>query len=617
MLTKSASVAKTKPHVNLELEQIKGNLNDKEARISLTRFLYNNIVFAFKLLADFSLFPFQEMILKSWIKKNFSLNIWSRGGSKSWTVAVFCIVYGIFNPNTKIVVVSMNFRRSREIMLTMEKLLNSKPFAFFKACFKEIHKRPDIWEWTLENGSSIVALPLASGQGIRGQRADVLIVDEFMLISEEIYNSILFPFLIARTGIQDILKIKAVEDDLIKRGIMKEEDREVVKSLKKVIGLSSASYQFEFLYKKFCEWIKLATGEKADEKVVGDYFISQLSCDFFPPELIDDTMKAEAKESMSDSVYMREFGAQFVSDSSGYFKASKMEACTMKDGQMPCVEVIGDKDAKYILSVDTSSSASDNSDHFAMDLIKLIPENKTGVLVHNYAVAGGDLKDHIKYFFYLLKYFNNVAIILDGTGGGRGFVEACNESVTFKEANLELKFWDADFDNTAEPIKVLKEAKKTYNLNTKTIVYLQQFNTESIRRMNENLQAKIDRKGIFFASRICCPQMEDTYNNTWKLNLGIFEAGERSIDAQMIDFLESQDEMIQLTKDECALIEVKTTPLGALTFDLPDTLRKSNSPNKTRKDSYSALLMAVHMMKIWYDMEDFKDDTVTFTPFMG
>ena len=30
---------------------------------------------------------------------------------------------------------------------------------------------------------------------------------------------------------------------------------------------------------------------------------------------------------------------------------------------------------------------------------------KTGTLVHSYAVAGGDLKDHIQYFNYLCNAF--------------------------------------------------------------------------------------------------------------------------------------------------------------------------------------------------------------------
>ena len=607
------SPQKIKVHnLNKKLLEIDRDFNDEEAKASLAEFLYNNPSFTFEFLADFKLFDFQEVVLLSWLRKNFSLNIWSRGGSKSYLAAIFCIFYCIFNPGVRIVIASSNFRRSRGILETMEKFLRTKSFGFFKACFNsDLVRRNDIWYWNCDNGSSVSALPLASGGGIRGQRADVLIIDEFLLISEEIYNAVLVPFLIAKSGIQDTLKIKEIEDELIKKGVFKEEDRVSDSSIKKIIGLSSASYEFEFLYRKFSEWIEFAT-KKVDDKNFGSYFVSQLHCDFFPSELIDEKTKNEAKTTMSDSVYNRELGAQFVADSAGYFRASKMEGCTFKDGTTPCVEIIGDKEAFYICGIDTSSSASESSDHFAIDLIKLIPEKKIGALVHNYAVAGADLKQHIKYFRYLLTSFNIGMVIIDGTGGGRAFIQACNESSIFKEINLELKIWDANFDKQEEYIKSLKDGKRTLAYAGKSPVYIQQFSTETIRAMNENLQMKIDRKGIWFGSRICTPLSEDKFNFAKDIRLDIL-----SEETNMIDFLNEQDRLIQLTKDECSLIEVKTTPLGSLVFDLPESLRKSNSPNKTRKDSYTALLLSTWMMKIYYDIQDLKEENTNFVPFMA
>ena len=202
-------------------------------------------------------------------------------------------------------------------------------------------------------------------------------------------------------------------------------------------------------------------------------------------------------------------------------------------------------------------------------------------------------------------------LIIDGTGGGRAFIEACNESSLFKDSGILLKFWEADFDDDEKRVLNLREAKRIYGSSDKKIVYLQQFNTESIRKMNENLQAKIDRKGIWFASRIGCPQAESEYNRTSLIKLPIIKD-----DSEMCDFLEEQDRLIQLTKDECSLIEVKSTPLGALTFDLPSSMKKSTAPTRTRRDSYTALLLAAWAMKNWYDIIDFKDEMAVFTPFM-
>ena len=88
----------------------------------------------------------------------------------------------------------------------------------------------------------------------------------------------------------------------------------------------------------------------------------------------------------------------------------------------------------------------------------------------------------------------------------------------------------------------------------------------------------------------------------------------------MIDFVEHQFDMIELTKSECALIQIKTSPQGSQTFDLPDNLRRQTGPDKARKDSYSDLVLGNWMIKIYNDMCHVKPESVqsTFTPmFIG
>jgi hypothetical protein len=84
----------------------------------------------------------------------------------------------------------------------------------------------------------------------------------------------------------------------------------------------------------------------------------------------------------------------------------------------------------------------------------------------------------------------------------------------------------------------------------------------------------------------------------------------------MIDFVEHQKDMIDLTKVECAMIEVSTSSQGTQSFDLPPNLRKQKGADKARKDSYSALILGNWMMHVFYDMMDDKIDEVqgTFTP---
>ena len=92
--------------------------------------------------------------------------------------------------------------------------------------------------------------------------------------------------------------------------------------------------------------------------------------------------------------------------------------------------------------------------------------------------------------------------------------------------------------------------------------------------------------------------------------------GKTAADAKMIDFVEHQADMINYTKSQCALIQVKSSPQGHLTFDLPQNLKRQSGPHKTRKDSYSALVLGNWMVKTYYDMiqAHAAPVTATFTP---
>jgi hypothetical protein len=165
---------------------------------------------------------------------------------------------------------------------------------------------------------------------------------------------------------------------------------------------------------------------------------------------------------MSESQFQREFGAQFTDDSSGYFKISKMALCTVPDGEMPSVEVVGNAEDEYVVSVDPSWSETEASDDFAIQVIKVNYEKQMGTLVHSYALAGASLKDHIKYFLYVLKNFNVVAICMDYNGGVQ-FMNSCNESELFKDEKIELKCVTTEFERPEEYQSNLYTAKSEYN----------------------------------------------------------------------------------------------------------------------------------------------------------
>ena len=164
-----------------------------------------------------------------------------------------------------------------------------------------------------------------------------------------------------------------------------------------------------------------------------------------------------------------------------------------------------------------------------------------------------------------------------------------------------------DLDNPEHYKKDLLAAKNNYNIVDRKYCILRKPTSQWIRRANELLQANFDHKKIWFA----CRALDDDYHTQIKKKIPIkklkfsnfAEIEEKeSAGAKMIDFLEHQQDMINLAKAECALIQIKTSPQGNQTFDLPDTLRRTTGANKARKDSYSALVLGNWMIKTYYDM---------------
>ena len=254
-----------RPRENIadKLMALVGELTDDQAKATLAEFLFSNPAFMTDLMAGIKLFPMQEVILKGWMRNDYNLGVWGRGVSKSYTVALFAIIWGILNPKNRIVIVSFAFRASRRILEQVEKFINDKDASLLKACFdKDIQRKTDEWLLRLPNGSTIQCLPLGDGTKIRGTRADTLIVDEFAYLPETIIGEVLRPFLTANNKIKEQVENKEREDKLIAQGVMTEDQRTTVDDFKKVIFLSSACFEFEHMFKRYTDWVNLITDDK-------------------------------------------------------------------------------------------------------------------------------------------------------------------------------------------------------------------------------------------------------------------------------------------------------------------------------------------------------------------
>jgi hypothetical protein len=596
------------PNLNEELLGLKGELPDRQAKITLAKFMRSNLGFTTELLSGIKLALYQEITLKAFFNRNFSMCVWGRGCGKSFIAAVYCFLQCIFEPKTKILIAGPTFRTARFIFNNLEKIVESKEAQMLAHAFGAKSKRNDQFEWKINDGT-ITAIPL-SGEKIRGFRANILVLDEFLLLPEDTIKTVLMPFLVAPQDMAERIKIREIEDGLIQKGDMKEEDRVQFENNSKMIALSSASFSFENLFKTYKEWMNNIYSEDIQQS---NYFISQMAFDSIPSDMIDSTVIEEAKSGgSSNSSFQREYCAQFTDGSDSYFSAKKMHDCTIPDGEKQHSLVKGEPDKSYILAIDPSFSNSPSSDYFAMSVLELDDEkNNESTLVHSYAVAGGDLKDHIKYLHYLVTHFNIILLIIDNAG--YQFIDSANEAELFRDSKINLKFFDFNSDKKGNDYqKVLLNAKRQYNKKEGAICFKQLFSTTFLREANEYLQASIDHKRIWFGSRsaACGSFFDKVSSQAVPLKLMPYE--------NKGDLIEFQDDMIYQTKKQCALVEVKTTAKGVQTFDLPQHLKRSTSSNRARKDNYTTLMLGNWAVKCYNDIKNTKQEQInhTFTPRM-
>lgn len=639
---------------NEKFEELEGQLPEDVARRTFARFLMYNVGYLIKMLTGFQLYPLQRLVIKGWLMKNNTLTVASRGFGKSMLYSHFCYLYCLFNPGKRIVMVSETFRSSRRIVENIGTWAASDRGVLLGQCIVRqakgdyVKKRQDLFEIEFRNGSSIVALPMGGDpEKLRGYRCAVLGIDEGLRIPQIVIDTVLKPFLVAvpEKEIQRRQSIRAREDRAIQRGTMKEEERAKFGSDSKMIILSSASYSWQDLFTLYKRYLKIiyaqddatlnSLTDEQKKKLLEDkeakaevekgsntattYLVHQLSYRVMNLDALDASIKEELEgDGMSENTKRREYGAEFVQDSDGYFRAKIMEECTLSGDDAPTVEIVGDPTAEYLLAIDPSMAASETADHFAMVVIKVTEremfdktKRKVGLVVHQYANAGAELKHHIAYLFYLLRKFNIVYIAVDTTqGDSSDFINICNESELFKKEKIVLNPINADFGKETFD-ELVDQIQKSYSKSEGRIVQKQYFHSAFQKAANEHMQDSFGRRNLLFAAKaLASPtamdiMREQDIGSILHTHPEFVDSGAEGEVGSIDDFVNHQDALIDLVKKECALIEIKVSSLGNVSYDLPTHMKKqSKNPARTRRDSYTALFLGNWALKLYLEAKN-------------
>jgi len=182
----------------------------------------------------------------------------------------------------------------------------------------------------------------------------------------------------------------------------------------------------------------------------------------------------------------------------------------------------------------------------------------------------------------------------------------CNESEYFKSRKMELLPITAEFTNASFE-EIVKEVVKSYNADSssKRIVQKQYFSSAIIKAGNDHLRSCFDQKLIWFPSHAASvPQLMEKLCGVDVMQMNAVHPEYRDVELEgsgsMYEFVLYQDALIEQTKKECALIEVKSSALGNITFDLPHHMTTNRkNVNRNRKDGYSALWLSAWGLKIY------------------
>jgi hypothetical protein len=120
----------------------------------------------------------------------------SRGISKSFTIGLFACIHSILYPRSLIVIVAST---KDQAGLIIKEKIQGELMRWSPNLSREIEKvtsSQNNYEISFHNGSRIKVV--TAGESSRGQRAHVIIYEEFRLISKQIVDEIIDPFLISR-----------------------------------------------------------------------------------------------------------------------------------------------------------------------------------------------------------------------------------------------------------------------------------------------------------------------------------------------------------------------------------------------------------------------------------
>ena len=361
---------------------------------------------------------FQKILIWAMMVNNYFMMIGSRGISKTFLTALFSCCRAILYPGSKIVITSGTLKQANEVLLKIQnELMKLSPALCNEIDIKHMKIGQNDAIIPFKNGSWIRTT--TSTDNARGQRSNVIVVDEFRMVDEDVLNKVIRKFNVAPRQPNYLNKPEYAH--------MQERNKELY--------LSSAYFKSSWSWRKVQSYVANFLNDQKK------YFVCGLPYQLAIKEGI--LMKEQVEDEMSESdfnelAFTMEMEAMWIGDEEGSLfsfddlsKARKLKNAFMPlkfyTDRNPVPKLLSAE--KRILSVDialmqtTKRKKNDATAIFINSLIQVNDTQYQSNIVYGETFEGmraDDLAIIIMRYFY--KY-NCTDLVIDGSGVGQPVID--------------------------------------------------------------------------------------------------------------------------------------------------------------------------------------------------
>lgn len=571
-----------------------------------------NFALTCKLLLNINLAPFQLFILQEFWKRKFPMLIGSRGASKTWMLSLYALLRALLEPGCKIVVVGAAFRQSKLMFEYMESFWRNAPILrHLVGTGKHEGPKRDIDRCSFYIGESdVTAIPLGTGEKIRGLRGNYIIVDEFPSVPKEIYEVVIHGFgSVSANPVERVKNLTRIE--VLKSLGMYAEAQEEVETLgfgNQTIISGTAYYHFNHFY-DYWKRYKAIIESHGDTNTLEEIFHGEIPEGFdwqqfsifriphnkLPFGFLDEAQIAQSKATVHSIIYGMEYDAVFAEDSDGFFRRSLIESCVtsqpilLSSGPIQFSPVLTGNSGEfaYVYGIDPASER----DNFAITILEVWPDHKR--IVYCWTINRQQLREQTKRkgkittkSFYahcsrkirdLMRIFPTEHIGMDTQGGGITIMETLHDKDEmdtnehfiwpYIKQGEDDAFWWEDEKKPTDPYPGLH------------ILHMIQFaNAKWTVEANHGLRKDFENKTTLFP---CFDSVAMANSIAQDKRLG---REYNTLEDCVMDIEELKDELTTIIHDQ--------TASGRDRWNTPEIKLPGNKKGRLRKDRYTALVIA-------------------------